>query len=167
MNPTASTDEGLGGPGSELKIINGYLTSVKYYPWQVAIGFADHNKKFFFACGGTQVNDHWIVTAAHCIHKGKKPEDYLIVSNRSRIDMLHPDHMTTATRVVVYEQTTSFVTDYDLALIKTKDKLQGKPAQLPAQGQSYQKDPRVVVTGFGKTKAGGRVPWSCSGSMDL
>lgn len=52
------------------RIIDGSITIDGEFPWQVSLevlhpayGFLGH------WCGGVLIDEHWIISAAHCIHK--------------------------------------------------------------------------------------------------
>ena len=45
------------------RIVGGRITSVQKWPWQV--GLLNNNNGIF--CGGSLLNQEWVLTAAHCI----------------------------------------------------------------------------------------------------
>ena len=46
------------------RVVGGKDASLGDWPWQVGIARATSPKAVF--CGGTLINKHWVVTAAHC-----------------------------------------------------------------------------------------------------
>lgn len=145
--------------GLSSRLVNGEKASITDFPWQVSIGII-YKGKYISFCGGTQVSDYWLVTAGHCVHPEapqlKSPENYVIISNKDNIDDAHPDHITRAKKIVLHNSTLiGTIRLMDLALFKTKDKLQGKAVQLPKPGQSFVGQ-MATITGFGGASRVGR-----------
>ncbi|KAH9509655.1 Transmembrane protease serine 3 [Bulinus truncatus] len=44
------------------KIVGGHTTTITKYPWQVSI-----RQDGYHICGGTLINNQWVLTAAHCV----------------------------------------------------------------------------------------------------
>lgn len=44
------------------RIVGGWSTEINEYPWMVALTLNGH-----IFCGGTLINDLYVLTAAHCI----------------------------------------------------------------------------------------------------
>jgi len=57
---TRAVDANTTGP----YIVNGQLAARGAWPWQVSI-YYDHK----FICGGSLINDRWVLTAGHCGEK--------------------------------------------------------------------------------------------------
>lgn len=54
------------------RIVGGYQCEANSQPWQVSINIGYHY------CGGSLINDQWIISAAHCWQKFGLPLILLI-----------------------------------------------------------------------------------------
>ena len=46
------------------RIIGGVEATLGRWPWQVSLYYSNRH-----TCGGSIITSHWIITAAHCVHK--------------------------------------------------------------------------------------------------
>lgn len=49
------------------KIYNGNDTALDEYPWMVLLGYTEKNGQVAFDCGGSLINQRYVLTAAHCV----------------------------------------------------------------------------------------------------
>ncbi|KAJ8791868.1 hypothetical protein J1605_020590 [Eschrichtius robustus] len=57
------------------RIIGGQAAALGAWPWMVSLQiFTYHNNRRYHVCGGTLLNSHWLLTAAHCFRNKKYPE---------------------------------------------------------------------------------------------
>ena len=69
------------------RIVGGADATQNSWPWQVMLMHSDSNAPF---CGGSLLNNEWVVTAAHCIHGRKSSSVKLrFVSGSNYYDLLH------------------------------------------------------------------------------
>jgi secreted trypsin-like serine protease len=74
-----------GGP-PEAKIINGEPARIEDNPWQVSLVPAKARvPKDGHFCGGSIIHAEWVLTAAHCVEGGLKPDDLNIVTGTSAL----------------------------------------------------------------------------------
>lgn len=53
---------GCGIANTSNRIVNGEETEINQYPWMALLSFGGS-----LHCGGSLINDHYVLTAAHCI----------------------------------------------------------------------------------------------------
>ena len=83
-----------------LKIIDGTETEIHEYPWMVSLQVGGSH-----FCGGSLINEHWVLTAAHCLEFGNVP-DFL---NRLNVVLSDHDLNTTSETTQVYRGVSKIV----------------------------------------------------------
>jgi len=69
---------GLRNPLS--RIVGGEHAKLGSWPWQVELLMLKGDKKTFaHRCGGTLIDNEWVVTAAHCVFMYPYPTHYKVV----------------------------------------------------------------------------------------
>ncbi|XP_056018072.1 atrial natriuretic peptide-converting enzyme-like isoform X2 [Ostrea edulis] len=101
---------------SPLRIVNGDQVKPGTWPSQVGL-YGGRNMRYF--CGGSILNQNWIVTAAHCLG-GKSTIDDLtiVVGNTRRFAYNKYRQLKTASSLYVHEGYSSETMRNDIALIK-------------------------------------------------
>lgn len=157
-----ATAELLARPRPE--IVGGTEAAAGAWPWQVGLVQAsianNFNAQF---CGGTLIDELFVVTAAHCI-----TETNGSVTPRGDIRVL-TGTQSLATggvrrvvdRIVRHPNYNDDTTDFDIAVIKLRTPAPGKKARLITAAQEASLaaiGDRAIVTGWGSLNGGGSFP---------
>jgi len=146
------------------EIVGGSTAAAGRWPWQVGLVQAsildNFNAQF---CGGTLVDDLFVVTAAHCI-----TENNGSVTPKAQIRVLTGTQslLTGGTRRVVdqivrHPNYNDATTDFDVAVIKLRTAAPGKKARLLTAAQEAElaaTGDRAYVTGWGSLTGGNSFP---------
>ncbi len=136
------------------RIVGGQRTTIAQNPWQVALVHAsDPNNSRAQFCGGSRVHAQWVLTAAHCVDKGTKPEQVAVLAGTD--SLLAGGRRLRVVEIFVHERWNTAPHDFDMALLRLhpQDAQAGDPiirgvaaGFQPAVGQA------VRVTGWGVTE---------------
>ncbi|XP_054714327.1 U21-ctenitoxin-Pn1a-like [Uloborus diversus] len=107
-------------PEGKDRIVGGGYVKHGMYPWMVSL--YEQRDSFNHACGATILNEHWIITAAHCIDYPDDPwryEIFLGLYKLSEEDGPTVKHYRIS-EVYVHEDHNKITHANDVALLKTK-----------------------------------------------
>ena len=147
------------GISSPLRIVNGCSALQKEYPYQVRVILNGSG-----LCGGSIVDDEWILTAAHCL-EGLTASN-VVVKSIGSTSVFGGDQIN-ASALYVHENYDSGTLNNDVGLIKLESSLQTLlgwgtaivPITLNGQANTLV-DECAIVTGWGTTSFGGTSPYN-------
>jgi len=142
------------------RIVGGVTTEVNEYPWQVSLVSRGSSSVF---CGGSLINDRWVLTAAHCTQSGVSQ---VLLGNHLQSSTDTGERRVNVRRVVDHPNYNSRTLDNDFSLLElsTPQNLESvdpqiRPICLPsASNPSQYENVMAVVSGWGTTSSGGSQP---------
>ncbi|CAL4065276.1 unnamed protein product, partial [Meganyctiphanes norvegica] len=157
------------GKSNPDRIVGGAVVNPQNkYPWQVWLKMEGE-----YQCGGSIINDLYILTAAHCLLDWSTSKIY----KKNKVKVVIADHNKDSTdddiagvtrsisveKLIVHEdyKLFSFSKDHDISLIKLSKSLDFKsleilqPVCLPHDDSSTYEGKKAVVTGWGYTEGFG------------
>ncbi|KAL1781648.1 transmembrane protease serine 4 isoform X1 [Sigmodon hispidus] len=133
------------------RVVGGIEASVDSWPWQVSIQYEKQH-----ICGGSILDLHWILTAAHCFRK------HLDLSNwKVRVGSDKLDHFLSlpVAKIFVTEHNALHPKEKDIALVKLQSPLTFsdtvRPICLPFSDEELIPDTPLWVIGWGFTEQNG------------
>lgn len=159
-NYTFTVDHTIGGANKvdgEDRIVGGSYVSIRNYPYMAVIRAKGNTHGH---CGAAQLNDRWIIAAAHCFLDPKKghvsnKRFFEILTNTDELEVMKPS--VEIERIVFPDNIQKQINrpnlniySGDLSLAKATGKLSGIPISLPPAGHKFVGD-LATVTGFGHT----------------
>lgn len=138
----------------KFKVVGGQDAAIGDWGWQVSMNISGR-----FGCGGSLINNEWIVTAAHCVSSTSPSRYYFDIGHHDRA-VLEPWAQSRRPTVVVRNQQYSGSTSRnDIAMMKIPrvefaDEI--VPVCIP-NGQVEYAGRESWATGWGTTRSGGRV----------
>ncbi|KAL6448584.1 hypothetical protein ACFW04_000457 [Cataglyphis niger] len=138
-------------------IVGGEDAPLGKYPYQVSL-----RRRGSHSCGGSIISSHTILTAAHCIIDYTDPENLKDLTIHAGTNYLSESGVVyTASRAIAHENFNPFLLTNDIGLLILSTVVEFKPLVQPiplAKDDIAPADHPVILTGWGRTSLGGRVP---------
>ncbi|NWX89741.1 FA10 factor, partial [Nothoprocta ornata] len=113
-------------------------------------------------CGGTILNEDFVLTAAHCMNQSK--EITVVVGEVDREKEEHSETMHTVDKIFVHSKYVAETYDNDIAIIKLKERIKFSEYVIPAclpetdfANEVLMSQKAGMVSGFGREFEGGRL----------
>ncbi|XP_059141803.1 chymotrypsinogen B-like [Physella acuta] len=136
------------------KIVGGHDAERGSNPWQVLLSLRRVNSSPI--CGGTILNEYWILTAAHC-YRGVI-SSYIVAGDHNQLIDEKNDQKFDVENVIKHEKYQKATNKNDIALVKIKPK-NGRgiqfnnyvqPACLPDADTELKPDQKFTISGWGR-----------------
>ncbi|XP_007244334.3 chymotrypsinogen A [Astyanax mexicanus] len=131
------------------RIVNGEEAVPHSWPWQVSL----QDSTGWHFCGGSLVNQNWVVTAAHC---GVRTSHYVILGEHDRSSNAEAIQTLRIGKVIQHPSYNSNTINNDITLVKLASTAQlntrVSPVCLPASSDDYAGGLKCVTTGWGLTR---------------
>merc|ERR1719167_247058 len=163
-SPTSASSGCKCGVKRTQRIVGGTETEINEYPWIARV--TDSTESLF--CGGTLINNQWILTAAHCMFKDElatqaiQPAESLIVLGEHDLTITTeskiPKKNVKVSQIIDHPSYNANNSDNDIALLKLAEKIDLNvytPACLPKSTDNFEGQ-KAWVYGWGTTSSGGQ-----------
>uniref|UniRef100_A0A182NGQ6 Peptidase S1 domain-containing protein n=1 Tax=Anopheles dirus TaxID=7168 RepID=A0A182NGQ6_9DIPT len=142
---------GLASASNTLRVIGGNVSDIDRFPWMAALYYRER-----FTCGGSLINDRYILTAAHCVARLDAAE-FEVFLRRPNIVTLNEDAVRRRVARIIMNRYQQLRNNNDVALLLLKDPVRAEDGLVPiclhADGSNV--DGReAIVTGWGTTDSG-------------
>ncbi|KAK2863571.1 hypothetical protein Q5P01_003104 [Channa striata] len=136
------------------KIVGGQDVSPGSWPWQAAL----HINRTNF-CGGSLINNEWVLTAAHCFKISDDPKNVFVFLGMQSLVSSNPNEIRmTVTQVIKHPNFDPIKVFNDITLLKLSSPVNFTnyiwPICLAASDSTFYTGTNVWVTGWGKTEDG-------------
>jgi len=152
--PASTCKCSCGERNDATRIVGGQEAGHNEFPWMVRLSYFNR-----FYCGGTLINDRYVLTAAHCV---KGFMWFMIKVTFGEHDRCN-DSVRPETRFVLraISQEFSFTNfDNDIALLRLNDRVPItdfiRPICLPNNGNKLYVETKAIATGWGTLKEDGK-----------
>ncbi|XP_023813696.1 mast cell tryptase-like [Oryzias latipes] len=136
------------------RIVGGQDAPAGFWPWQVSLQTSSH------FCGGSLINNQWVLTAAHCFPSGSASGVTVVLGLQS-LQGSNPNNVSrTITRLIIHPNYNS--NDNDIALLQLSSPVNFtnyiSPVCLSATNSTFYSGVNTWVTGWGNIGSGVSLP---------
>uniref|UniRef100_A0A8C6P9W8 chymotrypsin n=2 Tax=Nothobranchius furzeri TaxID=105023 RepID=A0A8C6P9W8_NOTFU len=131
------------------KIVNGETAVSGSWPWQVSL----QDGTGFHFCGGSLINEYWVVTAAHC--RVSAMSHRVILGEHDRQTNSEPLQVKSIARAITHPSYNANTFNNDITLLRLSSPVQMtnrvSPVCLATSSTSIPSGTKCVTTGWGRT----------------
>lgn len=141
------------------RIVGGWQTTIERYPHQISLrrkAIISPKNAFSHSCGGSVINEEFILTAAHCII-ASVPSQYKVVAGTSRRNG-GDGVVVNVAEIIMHEKYNPSTYDFDVALLRVSPLLPINNFTIKAielTSEDSIAGDVSTITGWGTTRSGG------------
>ncbi|XP_018394859.1 PREDICTED: trypsin-1-like [Cyphomyrmex costatus] len=137
------------------RIVNGKDAKAGEIPHQVSLQYKDSS---FHFCGGSILNNNYVITAAHCAVAIESPSSVKVIVGT--LNLIHPKSEHNVVKIIVHEEydsLNSWINDIALLQVETPFVISTTVGHvpLPPKGYEIKTNDIAIVSGWGRLWQGG------------
>ena len=126
------------------RVINGRPAKAGQYPWMAYV------QSTIGSCGGTVINDRYVMTAAHCVQNVKSPDAFTVTLHAYKTeDFQNPELHHKVSKFIMHPKYQGVNSFHDIALLQLEEPLKFNASFMPVCIPKTNEYDNLVVAGWG------------------
>jgi secreted trypsin-like serine protease len=150
-----------GREGVSTQIIKGHASQPGKYPWIARVQLHKRGSNMMSSCGGSVINDRYILTAAHCVSHANSPQDFTVILHAFKTsDFQDPKLQHKVKRFIrhpAWNGGENNVSPNDIALLELAEPLKFEGNFNPICIADFKRYSNLFVAGWGLMDQGGKL----------